>query len=329
MLNWQQVFDGEIMEKRLHILSGSHSIDLVQKVAKRLKSPLHPLKMERFANGEIKYQLEESVRGGNVFVFQTHSQPVNDAIVEQAIIIDAAKRASAKNITAVCPYLGYSRQDRKAYGREPITARLVIDILAMAGADRIVAVNLHSGQTQGFFNGPFDHLTALPVLAKYLKKKFNGGAVVVSPDSGRVKLADRYAKQIGADLAIVHKRRAETNKAEALDVIGEVAGRDCIIVDDMIDTGGTICAAADLLKRRGARSVSAAASHGLFSPPAQQSLAASAIDSIVVSDTVPLSIKLSKPKIEVVSVAALLAAAIKAIHEESSVSAIFDGSNQI
>jgi ribose-phosphate pyrophosphokinase len=317
------------MDKRLYLMSGSHNIELAQKVAKKLKRPLASVQLERFANGEIKCQLEESVRGGDVFVFQTHSPPVNEAIMEQAIIIDAAKRASAKNITAVCPFFGYSRQDRKAYGREPITAKLVVDILATAGANRIVSINLHSGQTQGFFNGPFDHLTALPVLAGYLKNKINGSNVVVSPDSGRVKLADRYAKELGADLAIVHKRRSPSSGVEALAVIGEVKDRNCIIVDDMIDTASTICAAAAQLKHAGAKRVIVAASHGLFSFPAEKLLRESSIDTIIVTDTIPATLKLTTPKVEIASTAPLLASAIKAIFEESSVSGLFSVSNQI
>lgn len=315
--------------RRLQILTGSHNPQLAQKVAKQLKTKLTQSQLQRFANGEITCQLGESIRGDSVFIFQTHNQPINDAIMEQAIIIDAAKRASAKHITAVCPFLGYARQDRKASGREPITARLVVDILAAAGANRIVSIDLHSGQIQGFFNGPFDHLTALPVLANHLKKKFKNGLVIVSPDAGRVKLAERYASYLGADLAIVHKRRSKTGKSEALDVIGEVEGRHCVIVDDMIDTAGTICAAADQLKRHGAATVSAATTHGIFSPPAHDRLKSSSIDQLVVTDTLPLPAGFSMQNIEVVSVSKLIASAIRAIFEERSVSALFEGKNQI
>ncbi len=316
-------------KKRLQILSGTRHPKLAEAVAKKLAAHVSPIELKRFANGEIKCQLEESVRGADVFVFQTHTSPINDAIMEQAIIIDAAKRASAKHITAVCPLFGYARQDRKSSGREPIAAKLVVDILATAGANRIVSLNLHSGQIQGFFNGPFDHLTALPALTEHLKSKFGNDFVIVSPDAGRVKLAERYASYLGTDLAIVHKRRMGTNVAEALDVIGEVDGKNCVIIDDMIDTAGTMCAAAEQLKNHGAQKISAVSSHGIFSPPAQERLANSPINFLIVTDTAPQALKFTEPKLEVVSVADLLAAAIKAIFEESSVSAIFGGQNQI
>jgi ribose-phosphate pyrophosphokinase len=315
--------------KRLHILSGTHTTELANKVAKKLGITVDPSPLTRFANGEVRCQLEQSVRGADVFVFQTHSAPVNDAIMEQAVMIDAAKRASARSITAVCPFFGYARQDRKASGREPISARLVTDLLAMAGADRIVSIDLHSGQTQGFFDGPFDHLIAMPVLVDHLKKMLGQDCVVVSPDAGRVKLAERYVSRLGADLAIVHKRREKKgNGAEALHLIGDVKGRHCVIIDDMIDGGGTMCAAADQLKNHGAKSVVAVATHGLFSEPADERFKASSIDHIAVTDTLPLNLKLSKKKVEVVSIADLLAEAISIIFEDRSLSALFDGQNQ-
>ncbi|MBI2588777.1 ribose-phosphate pyrophosphokinase [Candidatus Saccharibacteria bacterium] len=314
--------------KRLQILSGSLHRELAQKVAQKLGAHVSPIELVKFANGEIKCQLEESVRGADVFVFQTHGNPVNEAIMEQAIIIDAAKRASAKHITAVCPLFGYARQDRKASGREPIAAKLVVDILSIAGADRIVSLNLHSGQIQGFFDGPFDHLTALPLLAEYLKGRFGEDFVIVSADSGRVKMAGRYADYLNTDLAIIHKRRTATNRAEALDVIGEVKGRNCVIVDDMVDTAGTVVAAAEQLKKHGAIRISAVASHGLFSPPAVERLKKSSIDHLIVTDTLPQTVKLTKPSLEVVSIVDLLADAVKAIFEEKSVSALFGGHNQ-
>lgn len=315
--------------KRLQILSGSHHTALAQDVADRLGVELSPSPLTRFANGEVRVKLEESVRGADVFIFQTHSPAVNDAVMEQAIMIDAAKRASARHITAVCPFFGYARQDRKASGREPISAKLVVDILRVAGADRIVSVDLHSGQVQGFFDGPFDHLIAMPVLVEHLGKKLGRDCVIVSPDAGRVKLAERYVARLGADLAIVHKRRqTKGNNAEALHLIGEVKGRNCVIIDDMIDGGGTMCAAAEQLKHRGATSVSAIATHGLFSPPAAERLAKSAIDYLAVTNTLPIDIKLAKPHLEIISVAGLLANAIAAIFEERSLSALFDGENQ-
>lgn len=316
--------------KRMQLLTGTHHPELAQKVADRLGIMVDPSPLTRFSNGEVRCQLEESVRGADVFILQTHSAPANDAIMEQAIIIDAAKRASARHITAVCPFFGYARQDRKASGREPISAKLIVDILRVAGADRIVSIDLHSGQIQGFFDGPFDHLIAMPVLVDHLKTTLGSNCVIVSPDAGRVKLAERYVSRLGADLAIVHKRRQKSgNGAEALHVIGEVKGKHCVIIDDMIDGGGTMAAAADQLKRHGASSVSAIATHGLFSPPAEERLKQSVIDHIAITDTLPLSIpKLGTPKIEVVSIAGLLADAISAIFEERSLSALFDGQNQ-
>jgi ribose-phosphate pyrophosphokinase len=315
--------------KHLQILSGSHHRELAENVAQKLGVVMSPASLQHFANSEVKCQLQESVRGADVFIFQTHSPAVNDAVMEQAIMIDAAKRASARHITAVCPFLGYARQDRKSSGREPITAKLVIDILKVAGADRIVSVDLHSGQVQGFFDGPFDHLIAMPVLVQHVKNTLGKDCVIVSPDAGRVKLSERYATRLGADLAIVHKRRqAKGSAADALNIIGEVKGRHCVIIDDMIDGAGTMCAAADLLKKQGAASVSAIATHGLFSEPAAERLNNSVIDRIVVTDTLPLTIKLDRPKIEVVSVSGLIADAITAIFEGSSLSALFDGENQ-
>lgn len=318
-----------VSNKRLQILSGNYNSKLAEDVAKRLGVALSSEPPIRFANGEVKCRLQQSVRGADVFVFQSHSASVNDAIMEQAIIIDAAKRASARHITAVCPFMGYARQDRKSTAREPITAKLVVNMLATAGADRIVSIDLHSGQIQGFFDGPFDHLIAMPVLVDHVGKKLGKNCVIVSPDAGRVKLAERYVARLGADLAIVHKRRqTKGNDADALHVIGEVKGRHCVIIDDMIDGAGTMCAAAEQLKTRGAATVSAIATHGIFSDPAAERLQNSSIDSLVVTDTLPLSIKLKRPKLEIVSVAGLLADAIAAIFEESSVSALFDGENQ-
>lgn len=319
-----------IIEKRLLIFSGSHHEVLAKSVAKKLGVGLSNTGIEKFANGEIKCHLEESVRGADVFVFQAHHDTVAEAIMEQAIIIDAAKRASARHITAVCPFLGYARQDRKSSGREPISAKLVIDLLSVAGADRIACVDLHAGQIQGFFDGPFDHLIALPAIVKHLKEKFEGeDLVIVSPDAGRVKLTERYASRLNADIAIVHKRRSRKNEAEAIDIIGNFKGKRCVIIDDMIDTAGTMCAAADLLMKNGAKAVSAATTHGIFSDPAIDRIDKSPIDHLAVTDTLPLPQSSRKiPYIEVVSVVDLLANAVQAIFEEQSVSAIFDGLNQ-
>ena len=318
-------------KKRLQLLSGSHNGKLAQAVAEHLNVPLSPLRLDRFANGEISAQLGESARGADVFVFSTHDEPVNDAIMEQLIIIDAAKRASAKRITAVCPYFGYSRQDRKAAGREPISAKLVVDMLAAAGADRIVSVDLHSGQIQGFFDGPFDHLTAMPVLSDYIKASLGDDFVIVSPDAGRVKTSERYVRRLGVDLAIVHKTRSKTQKntVEAKNVIGDVDGRRCVLIDDMIDTAGTICAASTLLKESGASEIYVMATHGILSGPALERLEAAPIDRIIVTDTLPLPAQPRSKKLDVVSIAPLMAEAIRAIYLDESVSKIFGGENHI
>lgn len=317
--------------KRLQILSGSHHGEFAQAVADELKIELSGVKLDRFANGEISVQLKESARGADVFVFSTHNQPVNEAIMEQLIIIDAAKRASAKRITAVCPYFGYARQDRKSAGREPITAKLLVDMLRVAGADRIVSVDLHSGQIQGFFDGPFDHLTALPVLSDYIKTRLGDDVVIVSPDAGRVKTSERYVRKLGLDLAIVHKTRSKikANTVEAKNIVGDVEGRRCVLIDDMIDTAGTICAAAELLKQAGAAEIYVMATHGILSQPALDRLQAAPIDRIVVTDTLPLPEGRKLDKLEVVSVVPLMAEAIRAIYLDESVSKIFGGENHI
>jgi ribose-phosphate pyrophosphokinase len=317
--------------KRLQILSGSYNSKLARDVARELGVELGKMQLERFANGEVRVRLGESARGADVFVFQSHEQPVNEAIMEQAIIIDAAKRASAKRITAVCPFFGYARQDRKAAGREPITAKLVVDILTAAGADRLVSVDLHSGQIQGFFDGPFDHLTAMPVLADYIKKNFGSDVVVVSPDAGRVKVSERYTQQLGLDLAIVHKTRSKekANVVEARAVIGDVNGRRCVMIDDMIDTGGTIVAAAEQLKKYGAKEIYVLATHGVLSDPAAERLQAAPIDRVVVTDTMNGRAHKGFEKLEVLSLAPLMAAAVRAIFNDESVSRIFAGENQI
>jgi ribose-phosphate pyrophosphokinase len=254
---------------------------------------------------------------------------LNDAVMEQLIMVDTARRASAKRITAVMPFYGYARQDRKSSGREPITARLIADIFSAAGATRLVSVDLHSGQIQGFFNGPVDHLTAAPVLVNHLKT-ITQDLVVVSPDAGRVKVAERYAQTLQADLAIVHKTRSKTEKntVEAKRVVGEVDGRNCVLIDDMIDTAGTICSAAELLVERGAKSVVAAATHAVFSGPAVDRLKNSVFERVIVTNTLPLEPDEHFDKLEVLSVAPLIAETIKAVFEDTSVSTIFDGQNQ-
>ena len=237
--------------KRLQLFAGRSNPQLASEVADHLNLRLGEPNLVDFASGETRCTFGESIRGSDVFIMQTHSYPVNDHIMEQLIMIDAAKRASAKRITAVCPIYGYARQDRKASGREPITAKLLADMLTVAGADRVVSVDLHSGQIQGFFDIPLDHLTAMPVLVEHLRYAVGPGCVIVSPDSGRVKVAERFAKHLDADVASIYKRRSKSavNQSDAIDIMGDVAGRVCVLVDDMVDTAGTICGAADLLKK--------------------------------------------------------------------------------
>ncbi|HUC38173.1 MAG TPA: ribose-phosphate diphosphokinase [Acidimicrobiales bacterium] len=318
-----------VPRRRLELVSGRSHPELAQEIAAHLGVELGEANLREFANGEVHCRYDVSLRGSDVFIVQTHCGPVNDTLMEQLIMIDAAKRASAKRITAVCPYYGYSRQDRKATGREPITAKLVADVLSVAGADRVVSVDLHSGQVQGFFDVPFDHLTAMPVLVEEVKRHGTEGLVVVSPDAGRVKVAERFSQHLGADLAFVHKRRPRdsTHLVEALDVVGEVQGRSCVLVDDMIDTAGTICAAAELLAERGAAEVWAMATHGVLSDPALERLEKSQLSRVVVTDTLPIPAERRIEKLEVLSVAKLIADAIDAVFEDTSVSEIFGGDN--
>ena len=323
-----------VTKKRLTIVSGRVNRELAEEVAERLGLGLGPVQLAEFANGELHCKYGESIRGADLFIFGSHSSTadmsVNDAIMEHMILVDAAKRASAKRITVVAPFYGYGRQDRKAEGREPITAKLLANMFEVAGAKRIVSVDLHSGQIQGFFDGPVDHLTAMPVLVDWMAANLPDDLVVVSPDAGRVKVAERYANQLHADLAIVHKRRVKgaKNKVEAKEVVGEVEGRTCVLIDDMIDTAGTIVAAADQLTERGASAVYCAATHGVFSGPAIDRLKNSTIEKVVITNTLPLPAEKRIDKIEVLAAAGIIADAIDAVFEDSSVSEIFDGQNQ-
>ena len=306
------------------IFSGSQYIKFAEEVANNLGVNVSPSGSIRFANSEVTVNLSESVRGKNVFIFQTHNAPVNEAIMEQAILIDAAKRASAAHITAVCPIFGYARQDRRGKEREPITAKLVANILKAAGADRIVAIDLHSSQIEGFFDGPFDHITAAPAIEEYIKKYFGDNITMVSPDAGRVKQTEKYSNNLGVDMAIIHKLRSGKNKAKATTIIGDVMGKHCVINDDMIDTGGTICSAADLLKKNGATRVSVVATHGIFSDGGLFKIASSGIDDIAITNTIPLPDNLPKNlKIELISVTELVGSSIRAIHQNESVSKLF------
>jgi ribose-phosphate pyrophosphokinase len=315
---------------RLQLLTGRAHPELAEEVATYLKTELANVQLDNFANGEIRVRFHDSLRGNDVFIIQTHGDRVHESLFEQLLMIDAAKRASAHSITAVCPLLSYARQDRKSIGREPIAARLLVDMLTAAGADRIMSVDLHSGQTQGFFDGPFDHLIAMPLFKKYIKSNFDSGVVFVSPDAGRVKMAERYSNTLGAGMAIIHKSRSKVDKntVEAKHLIGKVEGRDCVIVDDMIDTAGTFVAAADLLKEKGAKRIYGLATHGIFSEPALQRIQDSAFEKVVVTNTVPIQTNGITDKIEVLSVAKMIADAINAVAKGRSVSALFEGQNQ-
>ena len=319
-----------VTHKKMYLVAGRVSRPLAEEIAYELDEPLGEPNISDFANGEIHCRFSESLRGADVFIVQTHCEygdrSLNDTIMEQLIMVDAARRASAKRITAVVPHYGYARQDRKATGREPITAKLVANMFKAAGSSRLVSVDLHSGQIQGFFDGPVDHLTAMPVLIDYMET-LGDDLVVVSPDAGRVKVAERYANQLHADLAIVHKRRikGQHNAVEAKDVVGDVDGRTCVLIDDMIDTGGTIVAAADQLVEKGAKAVYAATTHGVFSGPAIERLQNSVIEKVVCTNTLPLPPEKQIDKIEVLSVAPIIARAIHAVFEDASVSEIFGG----
>jgi ribose-phosphate pyrophosphokinase len=319
-----------VTKKRLELFTGGSNPELAADIATALGVQLGETNLSQFANGEMYCRFGESIRGADVFIVQTHSSPVNEAIMEQLIMVDAAKRASAKRITAVCPYYGYSRQDRKASEREPITAKLLADMLTVAGADRMVSVDLHSGQIQGFFDVPVDHLTAMPVLTDWVSANLGSDVVVVSPDAGRFKVAERFAQMLEADVGSVAKRRLRgvANQVEALDVMGEVDGRTCVLVDDMIDTAGTVCAAADQLVAHGATEVFAMATHGVLSDPALDRLKNSVITKVVITDTLPLADDRRIDKIEVLSVASIIADALRAVFEDRSVSEIFGGANQ-
>jgi ribose-phosphate pyrophosphokinase len=323
----------QLNQKKLHIVAGRATETLATDICRELGVSLGSPNTAEFANGEIHVKYGESIRGSDVFIVQTHSEwdghSINDAIIEHLIMVDAAKRASAKRITAVAPFFGYSRQDRKASGREPITARLLADMFLAAGADRLISVDLHSGQIQGFFDGPVDHLTAMPVLVEYLAGLGDDDLVIVSPDAGRMKVAERYTSLLDADLAYVHKRRSaeQKNVVEATEIIGQVTGRTCVLIDDMIDTGGTICAAASLLAEHQAKRIIIATTHGVFSGPAIERLRQAPVETVLVTDTLPFPPAKQDDKIKVLTVAPLIARAIAAVFEDTSVSDIFQGNH--
>ncbi len=311
--------------RRLRLFSGTSNPALAREIAAYLGITDGPLVCKRFADGELYVQIQQSIRGCDVFLIQPTCAPVNDNLMELMIMVDACKRASARQITAVIPYYGYARADRKTAGRESITAKLTANLLVKSGVDRVLAMDLHSAQIQGYFDIPCDHIYGSPVLVDYLSTKELGEIVVVSPDVGGVARARAFAKQMkDAPLAIIDKRRSAHNVSESLTVIGDVADKTAILIDDMIDTGGTICAGAELLRKDGAKRVIACASHAVFSPPACQRLSADGLfEQVIVTNSIPLSSEQNFPQLEILSVANMLGEAIWRIHEESSVSSMF------
>ncbi|NHC45922.1 ribose-phosphate diphosphokinase [Motilibacter aurantiacus] len=315
-------------EKRLMLFTGRAHPELATAVARELEVDIVPTSAYDFANGEIFVRFEESVRGSDAFVMQSHTAPLNQWIMEQLIMVDALKRASAKRITVVMPFYGYARQDKKHRGREPISARLMADLFKTAGADRLIVVDLHTAQIQGFFDGPVDHLFALPVLAQHVGARLDRSRLtVVSPDAGRVRVAERWTDTLNAPLAIIHKRRDPrvANQVKVHEVVGSVEGRVCVLVDDMIDTGGTITKAADALFENGAAEVIVVATHGVFSDPAVDRLKNSRITEVVVTDTLPIAQERRFDKLTVLPIAPLIARAIREVFHDGSVTSLFGG----
>ena len=307
----------------LRIFTGNSNTELVQKITEQLRTPLGKSEVRTFSDGEINVEIDESVRGMDVFVVQSICDPVNNNLMELLILIDALKRASAERITAVLPYYGYARQDRKVVPRAPISAKLVADLITAAGASRILTVDLHAGQIQGFFNIPVDHLFAAPVLLEYLRH-LEDDMVIVSPDAGGVERARAYAKRLNTSLAIIDKRRDTPNVAQVMNIIGDVSGRTAILIDDMVDTGGSLAHAAYALVEKGAKRVYACCTHPVLSGQAVKVLSEAPIEEIIVTDTIPLSEEAKRgPKIRVLSLAGILADAIRRIHEDDSVSSLF------
>jgi len=311
--------------KKVCLFAGNANPVLAAAIGQYLETPLGKCKITRFSDGESFVEIGENVRGVDAFVIQSTSTPTNDNVMELLIMADALRRASAGSITAVMPYYGYGRQDRKVAPRTPITAKLVADLIQTSGVNRVVSVDLHAGQIQGFFNIPFDHLYAMPVfLEDYLKKRFDSSAVFVSPDAGGVERTRAYSKRLDASLAIIDKRRERANVSEVVNLIGEVKGKDCIIIDDIIDTAGTLCGAARALAEKGAKRVVACATHGVLSGPAVQRITDSPLTEVIISDSIQLSEGARAcPKIKQVSIARLLGEAIKRIHSSDSVSSLF------
>ncbi|MBT1165567.1 ribose-phosphate diphosphokinase [Bifidobacterium simiarum] len=316
-------------ERRLALVTGRAYPELAEETAKYLGIDVFPTNAYDFANGEMYVRFAKPVRGADVFVLQAHTDPINKWIMEQLIMLDALKRADARSITVVAPFFGYSRQDKKHQGREPITARLMFDLFRKAGADRIMTVDLHAAQEQGFFDKPVDHLTAMPILVDYVREHIElGNATIVSPDAGRIKVSEQWAAKLGGlPLAFIHKSRDITrpNHAEAHGIIGDVEGKDCVVVDDMIDTAGTICEAVKTLRNAGAKSVTLVATHGLLSGPAVERLKNCGAREIVLTDTVPVPDSKRFDGLTVLSVAPLLAAGIRSVFESRSVTTLLNG----
>lgn len=310
--------------KDIKIFTGSSNVNVAKGIAGSLGIPLGKSECTQFSDGEIAVSLQESVRGSDCFIVQSTCTPVNDNLMEMLIMIDAMKRASAARITAVMPYFGYARQDRKAKARDPITAKLVADLIVAAGADRVLTMDLHANQIQGYFNIPVDHLLGMPILARYFQEEHVEDWVVVSPDHGSVTRARNLAQMLNCPIAIIDKRRPEPNKSEIMNIIGNIEGKNCIIIDDMIDTAGTICNAANAIKALGAKSVRAAATHPILSGPAVERLEASAIEELVLLDTVPIPEEKKLDKMTFLSVAPLFAEAMDRIFNNGSVSQLFD-----
>lgn len=310
---------------KIELLAGNSNRELAEAIAKELNLSVAAAEVGKFSDGEIAISLPNTVRGKDIFIIQSTSSPVNDNLMELMIMIDACKRASAGRITAVMPYFGYARQDRKARPRDPITAKLVADLLTTAGADRILTMDLHAAQIQGFFEIPVDHLYGAPLLARYYKNKMNEDWVVVSPDVGSVARARNFASRVNAPIAIVDKRRPKANAIEVMNIIGDVKGKKCLMVDDMIDTAGTICQGAEALMKNGAAEVYACCSHGVLSGPALDRIEKSAIKELAILNTIdmPEHIK-NHPKIKVLSVAKIFAKAITTVYSDSSLSAIYE-----
>ena len=313
-----------MQQRKLKLFTGSSNVPLAREVCEYLNMRPGEAQVTVFSDGETRVKIEENVRGMDIFVIQSTAEPVNHHLVELLILIDAVKRASAARITAVLPYYGYARQDRKDEPRVPISAKLVADLITTAGAERILTMDLHAGQIQGFFNIPVDHLYAMPILLEYVRKKNLVNPVVVSPDAGGVERARAFAKRLGASLAIIDKRREGVNRTRVMNIIGDVKGRDVLILDDMIDTAGTITQGADAIHQHGARKILAASTHGILSGPAVDRLTASPIEEVVVTNTVPLHDKETRgKKVTVLSVAPLIGEAIRRIHREESLTSLF------